>query len=107
METKAVGMRIKQARENANITQSELAVAVGCTMQHIGAIERGVKTPRLDTFVQIACILDVSADLLLQDVLPRTSDLFGTEFSAVVAPLPDEMKHGILKAVQAFCHEVR
>ena len=25
METKAVGMRIKQARENANITQAELA----------------------------------------------------------------------------------
>lgn len=28
METKAVGIRIKQARENANITQSELAAAV-------------------------------------------------------------------------------
>ena len=107
METKAVGMRIKQARENANITQSELAAAVGCTMQHIGAIERGVKTPRLDTFIQIACILQVPADLLLQDVLPCTSDLLGTEFSAAVAPLPDEIKHGILKAVQAFCHEMR
>lgn len=107
METTAVGMRIKQARENANITQSELAAAVGCTMQHIGAIERGVKTPRLDTFIQIACILDVSADLLLQDVLPHASDLLGTEFSAAVAPLPDEIKQGILKAVQAFCHEMR
>lgn len=107
MDTKAVGMRIKQARENANITQAELAAAVSCTMQHIGAIERGIKTPRLDTFIQIACILQVPADLLLQDVLPCTSDLFGTEFSAAIAPLPDEIKHGILKAVQAFCHEMR
>lgn len=107
METKAVGMRIKQARENANITQSELAASVGCTMQHIGAIERGIKTPKLDTFIQIACILQVPADLLLQDVLPRTSDPLGIEFSASIAPLPDEIKRGILKAVQAFCHEVR
>lgn len=107
METKAVGMRIKQARENANITQSELAASVGCTMQHIGAIERGIKTPRLDTFIQIACILQVPADLLLQDVLPRTSDLLGTELSASIAPLPDEIKQGILKAIQAFCHEMR
>lgn len=98
METKAVGMRIKQARENANITQAELAAAVGCTMQHIGAIERGVKTPRLDTFIQIACILQVPADLLLQDVVPRTSDLLGTEFSAAIALLPKEIMHGFEEA---------
>lgn len=50
METKAVGMSITQARENTNITQSEPAAAIGCSMQHIGALERGVKTPRLDMF---------------------------------------------------------
>ena len=43
MNTKALGERIQIAREERCITQRELAEAVGCTPQHISAIERGVK----------------------------------------------------------------
>lgn len=88
-------MRIKQARANANTTQSELAAAVGCMRQHIGAIERGVKTSRLDMFIQIACILQVLTDRLFQDVLSCTSDLLGIAFSTAIALLPNEIKHGV------------
>lgn len=49
MDTKAIGERIQIAREERCMTQLELAKKVGCTSQHISAIERGAKTP---TFYQ-------------------------------------------------------
>ena len=45
MDMKQIGQRIRNAREAANITQEGLALAIGCTTKHIGAIERGIKTP--------------------------------------------------------------
>ena len=66
MDLSMIGKQIKAAREAAQITQEELAEAVGCTAKHIGAIERGIKTPRLDTFILIANTTGVSADYLLQ-----------------------------------------
>ena len=70
METKAMGERIQIAREERCMTQAGLAKAVGCTPQHISAIERGAKVPTLETFVAIAAALRVPTDVLLQDVLP-------------------------------------
>lgn len=62
MDTKAVGERIQIAREEHCMTQRELAETVGCTPQHISAIERGAKTPTLETFVAIAAALQVPAE---------------------------------------------
>ena len=102
MDLTRIGQRIKTAREAARITQEELAGAVGCTAKHIGAIERGTKTPRLDTFIIIANTTGVSADYLLQDLLGKPIDSLAGEFSAAAAPLPPEMQRRILKALRAF-----
>lgn len=102
MDQKAIGHRIKMARESAHITQEELAKSVGCTTQHIGAIERGIKAPRLDTFIAIANSIEVSADLLLQDVLVSPVNSLACELSAVVAPLDHEMQIRVLKALRVF-----
>ena len=102
MDHKGIGQRIKAAREAAHITQEELGKAVGCTAKHIGAIERGIKTPSLDTFVVIANAVGASADLLLQDVLDKPVDALAGEFSAAVAPLPEKTQRRILKALRVF-----
>lgn len=102
MDLKKIGQRIKLAREAAHITQEELAKAVGCTPQHIGAIERGIKTPRLDTFILIANTIGASSDLLLQDVLDNPVDAVACEFSAAAAPLSPKMQARVLKALRVF-----
>ena len=84
MDLSEIGLRIKAARENAHITQDQFAASIGCTIQHISVIERGVKAPRLDTFVRMANILGVSADVLLQDVLECSPDVLASEFSSAV-----------------------
>lgn len=102
MDLKVIGRRIKLAREAAHITQEELAYSIGCTPQHIGAIERGIKTPRLETFVTIANTMGTSADLLLQDVLDRPVDSLAGEISAAVSPLSPKMQRCVLNALRAF-----
>lgn len=49
MDAKAVGQRIKAAREKKGLTQEELAALIDISPTHISVIERGTKIPRLDT----------------------------------------------------------
>ena len=105
MDLTVIGQRIMLARESAHLTQEDLAKAVDCTAKHIGAIERGVKTPSLDTFIIIANTIGASADLLLQDVLEKPVDSIAGEFAAATAPLADDMRNRILKALRAFAED--
>ena len=73
MDLKAVGQRIKAAREAKNLTQEELAALVNLSTTHVSVIERGLKVTKFDTFVAIANALDISADALLIDCLLYTS----------------------------------
>ena len=99
MDTKAMGERICIAREERCMTQLELAKEVGCTSQHISAIERGAKTPTLETFVAIAAALRVPADVLLQDVLPEWWETWEREIDRVLAPLLPHMRAYIRKQI--------
>lgn len=99
MDTKAVGERIQIAREERCMTQRGLAEAVGCTPQHISAIERGVKSPTLETFVAIAIALRVSADALLQDVMPDWWETWENEIDRVLAPLLPHVRAYIRKQI--------
>lgn len=105
MNNKVIGLRIRAAREAARITQEELGRAAGCTAKHIGAIERGIKTPSLDTFVVIANAVGASADLLLQDVLDCPVDSLAAELSAAVAPLPPGARDRVLRALRTLSAE--
>lgn len=102
MDHKAIGHRIKKAREAAGITQEELARAAGCSAKHIGAMERGIKSPSLDMFIVIANTLGTSADLLLQDVLETPVDTLASEFAAAVAPLSAQLQRRVLLALRIF-----
>lgn len=84
------------------MTQRGLAETVGCTPQHISAIERGTKTPTLETFVAIATALRVPADVLLQDVLPDWWETWEQEIDRVLAPLVPHMRAYIRKQIMDY-----
>ena len=48
MDLKAVGQRIKAAREAKNLTQEELAALVNLSPTHVSVIERGLKVTKLE-----------------------------------------------------------
>ena len=94
MDLKAVGLRIKEAREEKNLTQENLAAIVDLSTTHISVIERGLKTMRLDNFVAIANALDVSADSLLSDVVTKSTE--------AIRSLPSDEQNRLTKALRAY-----
>ena len=105
MDLKAVGLRIKDAREAKNLTQEDLAALVDLSPTHVSVIERGVKAVKLDKFVAIANALDVSADRLLADVVTRSVDGVANELSQAIKKYPVDEQKRIIKAVRAYVED--
>jgi len=49
-----LGRRLRQLREEANLSQSELARAVGLSHEHIWNLEHGNRMPSLETLTRLA-----------------------------------------------------
>ena len=102
MDMIAIGSKIKEARERAHLTQEELAEIIDISPTHMSVIERGVKTPKLDTFVKIVKALNLSADALLLDGMDQVNDSVVAELSVRLGRLSDEDRNRILNAVRAL-----
>ena len=102
MDQIAIGARIKAARERVHLTQEQLAEIIDISPTHMSVIERGVKTPKLDTFVRIANALGVSTDALLQDVVVPVNDSIMAELSARIGRMPQKDQERVLNAIRAL-----
>lgn len=60
-KAREMGLKIKNARSNAHVTQAELAHRLGVTAQSISQYERGVKIPKIETVKKIANALGIEA----------------------------------------------
>lgn len=64
-----IGQNIRKYRLEKKLRQEGLAEKCSLSSNYIGLLERGEKTPSLETFIRILNALEVSADLVLVDVL--------------------------------------
>lgn len=64
MDKKAFGKQLQHYRERAGYSQESLAEQIGCSTIFISYIERGEKSPSLDTLVKLANSLNISVDIL-------------------------------------------
>ena len=69
MKLDTIGKNIRKFREIKKLRQEDLAEKTDLTTNYIGMIERGEKSPSLETFINILNSLGVSADMVLSDVL--------------------------------------
>ena len=102
MDMSVIGIKIKEARERAHLTQEDLSEIVDISPTHMSVIERGVKTPKLDTFVKINKALNLSADALLLDGVDQLNDSIVTELSMRIGRLPQKDQERILNAIRAL-----
>lgn len=102
MDMIAIGSKIKEARERAHLTQEELAEIVDISPTHMSVIERGVKTPKLDTFVRIVKALNLSSDALLQDSVEHADESIMAELSVRLGRLSEKDQNRILNAIRAL-----
>lgn len=59
------GQRIRNARQNAGMTQAQLAEKLGIPYQSIGQWERDIRNPKLDTLRRIAGALNITIQKLM------------------------------------------
>lgn len=105
MDLSPIGSRIKAARENKKITQEELAALLDMSTTHISVIERGVKPPKLETFVRIANVLGVSSDYLLMDIIDNPADVVAGELSELISKLSQKEKEKALTIIRVMSEE--
>ncbi len=105
MDLKAIGCRIKEAREDINLTQEELAAIVELSPTHVSVIERGLKAARIDTFVAIANALGVSADTLLVDVVEHSVCSVTNELLEEIQTLPLKEQKKIGKVLKILVED--
>ncbi len=69
MKLDTIGKNIRKYRLAKKLRQEDLAEKAGLSANYIGMVERGEKIPSLETFITILNALDVSADMILADVV--------------------------------------
>ena len=60
-----LGLRIKMLRTEKGLTQEKLAEALGVSLEHIGKIERGKRTPSLDLVIAMSKFFHTITDYIL------------------------------------------
>lgn len=105
MDLKSIGKRIKSARLKSNLTQEELAALVDLSPTHISVIERGVKSPKLDTFIRIANALNVSADYLLFNDINNATEGVISELFESISKLPQKKKEKIIGIIEIMVND--
>jgi transcriptional regulator with XRE-family HTH domain len=90
MSKTSIGKRIRQYREAKYMRQDDLAEKTNLSVTYIGMIERGERLPRLDKFIEIANALEVSADLLLADVITTGYKVKSSKLTEQIEKLSEE-----------------
>ena len=99
MNTASIGKRIRSFREHKGWRQEDFAERIGLSVTYTDMIERGEKIPKLETFIQIANVLEVSADQLLADVLVTGYDIKSSALTEDIAKLDPTSRERIYKVI--------
>ncbi len=69
MKYESIGKNIRKYRIEKKMRQEDLAEKTDLSTTYIGMVERGEKIPSLETFLSILNALNISADVVLYEVL--------------------------------------
>lgn len=100
-----IGRRIQKCREDAKMTQEQLAEKVGISWNYLGAIERETKTPKLETLIKIVNALGVSADDVLLDVIDVGLKARCTKLEERIRNLPEKEQKKVLRIIDVLIEE--
>ncbi|UZQ51626.1 helix-turn-helix domain-containing protein [Clostridium kluyveri] len=76
-----IGKIIRQLRKENDITQANLAKAVGVTTSSIGMYETGVRKPSYEVIVKLANYFNVTTDYLLENKESKNTINIKKEFN--------------------------
>jgi transcriptional regulator with XRE-family HTH domain len=94
-----IGKNLRTYRKQRNLTQEQLAERAGLSPNYIGILERGEKLPSLETLLTLLNQLNVSADMVLCDVLNTGYAIKGSQLSEQLAGCDKKVQDRVLAVV--------
>jgi transcriptional regulator with XRE-family HTH domain len=104
---KNIGRRIQRCREQKGYTQEKFAEMLGLTPNYISAVERGVKTPRLEKLIAIINGLGVSTDEIFMDVIDVGYKIKVSKLTDDIFLLPPEEQSRIFAVIETMINEAK
>lgn len=99
-----LGQRIRELRTERQMSQEELAFKSQISPAHLGQIERGLKSPTVDTVSKIASALEVSvAELFTKaPISPSAHNAVLEKINAQLISLEEDEQKDILRVIRIF-----
>ena len=101
-----LGQRIREQRKKKGWTMDKLAEKVNLSVNYVGDLERGVKTPSLETFIRIVEAFDVPADVLIRDAVAPASYVADDELSRKLSRLTPGQKKAAIDILNAYIDNI-
>ena len=100
----ALGLRIRELRNERYMSQEELAFKAGISAAHLGQIERALKNPTVDTVAKIATAMGVPITTLFTEEQAK-ADMGSPVISKINAHLMDmteDQQRDFLRIIRIF-----
>lgn len=104
MDRISLGNRIREVREMRGLTQDELSKRAGISIKHLSVLERGLKEPRLSTFLAIVEALGSTPNELLVSPSQENDSVSSIVYKA--SNLPADKQEKLLKIVNTIAEEL-
>lgn len=96
-------LKIKELREEAQMTQKQLAEKISSMQRNVSNWEQGVSQPDLETVVAIADIFEVSLDELFgRELKMQVKDGIDAKLERAIRKLSDAQKKALYEMLQSF-----
>ena len=102
MKLDTIGKNIRKYRLAKKLRQEDLAEKAGLSANYIGMVERGEKIPSLETFITILNALDVSADMVLADVVNTGYTVKNSMLNEKLSKLSAEDREKIYEVIETL-----
>lgn len=107
MDFTSVGRNICRCRMEKHMRQEDLAEKAGISTNYLGALERGEKKPSFSVFIKLTNALEVSADVLLADVIAAGCVAKESALSEKLAGLSREDRQAIHEVVDVLVRHAK
>ena len=99
MNFESIGKNIRAYRVRKNLRQEDLAELSDLSVTYIGMVERGERIPALETFIRILNALEVSADVILADVLKVGYEVKGSLITEQLSSLSSKDREKVYDVI--------
>ena len=100
-----IGKNIRKIRTEKKMRQEDLAEKTNLSPNYIGAVERNERIPSIETFISIINALDVSADVIFQELLSNGYSVKSSLYIDRITSLPAEEQKGIYEILDILIEQ--